>query len=252
MPPGSGIGRTEVKAMLEVSELSLAEYKDGILPQDKQLVRRYIETCKLDQSKTENTLEWSQKVVRKGFRTQAQFQADIQAKTRADLALVEAEGMLERLEKFTGPRILTELQARIEAVRTDYPRRSRSLPPWRAAPAQDRLRTTVANCTLRAPRDGIIAYVVPQRRGQQAAEDRIDEGTPVRQGQAIFSIPDSTQMQVKARVNETKFPMIRIGQRVEAHVDAFPDDVLSGSVVGVTPMPVPVDSNSRPTSAFTW
>jgi multidrug resistance efflux pump len=231
----------QARAMLEVSELSLAEYRDGILPQDKQLVRRYIETCQLDKLKAEDTVAWSRKVVQKGFRTQAQLQADIQAGTRARLALDEAEGMLERLEKFTGPRLLKELQAKIEAVRTDYLAQQASF--LLESERLKKLETMIEYCTLRAPRDGIVAYCYVQGR-RSSTENQIDEGVTVRQGQAIFSIPNSARMEVKVRVNETKFPLIRLGQRAAVRVDAFPDQELSGTVTEVTAMPVPSDRNS--------
>ena len=38
----------QVNSTLEVAKISLREYRDGIYPQDVQLIKRYIESCELD------------------------------------------------------------------------------------------------------------------------------------------------------------------------------------------------------------
>ena len=43
--------------MLEVSQITLKEYRDGIYPQDLQLVRQYIQTCQLEADRLERTLD---------------------------------------------------------------------------------------------------------------------------------------------------------------------------------------------------
>ena len=55
--------------MLEVSQITLKEYRDGIYPQDLQLVRQYIQTCQLETDRLERTYAWSQDMQKKGYRT---------------------------------------------------------------------------------------------------------------------------------------------------------------------------------------
>jgi hypothetical protein len=45
-----------------------------------------------------------------------------------------------------------------------------------------------------------------------------------------MQVVDPTAMQVTARVNQVDFPYLHLGQRVEVHLDAYPDLVLSGSI----------------------
>ena len=66
-----------------------------------------------------------------------------------------------------------------------------------------RLEETVANCTLRAPRDGIVVYANQANRWGQT-QNPIQEGVTVRQGQAIFNLPDPNHMQVRGQINESK------------------------------------------------
>jgi multidrug efflux pump subunit AcrA (membrane-fusion protein) len=61
----------------------------------------------------------------------------------------------------------------------------------------------------------------------------------VRENQPIFSIPDSSRMRVKARVNESRVAHITRGQPVEVVTDAFPDQPFRGRVAEVTVIPAP-------------
>ena len=97
--------------MHEVGEITLKEYEEGIYPQDVQLVKQYLATCQIDEQRAAKNLEWSKETAAKGFRTPSQVMADVLAHEQATIALTEAKGMLNRLEKYTGPKIKTNLRA---------------------------------------------------------------------------------------------------------------------------------------------
>ena len=65
----------------------------------------------------------------------------------------------------------------------------------------------------------------------------------MREGQAIFQLPDPQHMRVKARINETKVGLIRSGQEAIIRVDAFPDRPLHGTVAEVTAISVPLNGS---------
>ena len=109
----------QAKSILEVNNISLREYRDGIYPQDLQLVRQYIQTCKIEKERAERNAAWSTDMFQKGYRTAAQLKADTLNDQQTSIALREAEGMLERLDKFTGPKILKSLEAKVMAVESD-------------------------------------------------------------------------------------------------------------------------------------
>ena len=60
----------QANAILEVNQITLKEYRDGIYPQDVQLVRNYIQTCQLEKDRLTRTVKWSRDMHEKGFRTQ--------------------------------------------------------------------------------------------------------------------------------------------------------------------------------------
>jgi hypothetical protein len=69
---------------------------------------------------------------------------------------------------------------------------------------------------------------------------QIDQGVTLRQDQPIFNLPDPQHMRVRARINESKYPLVRTGQPVIIVIDAFPDRPLKGTVAEVTPISVPI------------
>jgi multidrug resistance efflux pump len=226
----------QAKSLLEVSEITLLEYQDGIYPQDLQLIRQYLQTCRIEAERAERTFIWSKETTAKGFRATAQMNADELAMHQAQIALREAEGMEIRLEKYTAPKLIKNLKAKIAAIRADKLAQEQAFEL-----ESDRLRKLeemVANCTMRAPDAGIVVYAnQPNRFGQ--IENPIQEGSTVRQGQPIFYLPDPNHMQVKAKVNESKVSLIQSGQPARIVIDAFPDRPLQGTVTEITPIPAP-------------
>jgi len=228
----------QAAAILEVNKITYREYRDGIYPQDLQLIRQYIQTCRTERERAEQNLVWSQGMADKHLRTAAQLRADKLDLQQADFVLSEAQGMLDRLEKFTAPKILKSLEAKLAAILTD--KLAQDAMFALESERLERLKKNIANCTLRAPRDGIVVYV-NQTNSWGRVESQIMEGVTVRQDQPIFQLPDPNRMRIKARINETKVSQIKSGQKCVVTIDAYPDRRLHGTVTDVTVISTPVN-----------
>lgn len=237
----------QVTKTLESAQISLEEFRDGVYPQDKMLLNQYISQVELRANQSAKTLEWSAVQVKKGIRSVNQLQADEFDHNKNKIMLEEAMGMKERLEKFTAPKILKELQARIEAVRTDYfaIKNAYQLEIDR----QKKIETMIENCKLFAPRDGIVVYANESNMWGRT-EAQIQEGASVREGQAVFKVPNPTRMLVKAQINESKISYIRTGQKTQILIDAFPNKPLIGTVSAVTAIPAPPKGFSTDIRAY--
>ncbi len=227
----------QAQSILEVNQISLREYRDGIYPQDLQLIRQYLSTCRTEQDRARRNVDWSQQTLDKGFRAPQQLQADVLSRQRADVDLVVAKLMESRLVESTGPKTIKALEAKLQANRAD----ALALEAAYGIEA-DRLRRLekmVDNCTLRAPHAGTVVYVLPPSNGWRPATATIMEGATVREGQPIFELPDPTHMRIKAKINESKVSAIHPGQRASVRIDAFPNRRLLGTVTSVTLIPAP-------------
>lgn len=228
----------QAAATLAVNEITLREYVEGILPQDLHQIRQYIQTCEIDRDRSAKNLEWSQGVQAKGLRASTQVRADELSLRQAEFILSEAKGMLLRLEKYTGPKIIKSLEAKLASIRTDKLAQDASfaLEDERLK----RLQKNIAACVLKAPSDGVVVYV-NQTNGWGRVESFIQEGVTVRQDQPIFQLPDPKRMRIKARINETKVSGLRAGQTCLVRVDAYPDRPLRGKVLDITAISSPVN-----------
>jgi HlyD family secretion protein len=224
----------QVQSILEVNLISLKEYEEGIYPQDVQLIKQYLASCKIDEERARKNYTWSKDTAAKGFRSPTQVQADALALQQAEIALQEAEGMWERLDKYTSPRLKTNLRAKIEAIKSDKLSQEASF--QLEVDRLKRLEKAVANCTLRAPREGIVVYFQAANMWGRS-DNQIREGVTVREGQTIIQLPDPKHMRVRARINESKVALIVSGQKALITVDAFPDRPMMGTVGEVTPIP---------------
>lgn len=226
----------QAAALLEVNDIALREYREGLFREDQGLIDSYIEACQLQRERAVATLEWSRAIAQQKLRTPAQLRGDVLTLQRAEIALREAFGMKLRLEKYTAPKIIKSLEAKGEAIRAD------KLAQASAFGLEDarlrRLQKMVENCTMRAPRDGIVVYA-NQTNAWGRVDTQIVEGLTVREGMPIFNLPDPKHMRVRAKINESKVVAVHAGQDVAIRVDAFPDRPFRGKVAEVTPMPAP-------------
>lgn len=81
--------------------------------------------------------------------------------------------------------------------------------------------------TVTAPQNGMVIYV--QGRGGKVREgSQVSAWNPV-----VATLPDLSQMQSITYINEVDIRKVRIGQRVEIGLDAFPEKKLTGQVIQV-------------------
>ncbi|MGC3966151.1 MAG: HlyD family efflux transporter periplasmic adaptor subunit [Pirellulales bacterium] len=96
-----------------------------------------------------------------------------------------------------------------------------------------------------APRAGQVVYANDQGFGQSTDGILIEEGRLVRERQILIRLPNPKQMQVLAKINESRIDLVRPGMRAKVKVDALPDVELVGEVRKVSEYPM------QQTSQFT-
>jgi multidrug resistance efflux pump len=225
----------QAKYSLEADKIALREYDSGVLPQDIALVRQNVAICQIEKEQAARNLVWARGALAKGFRTQAQVNADAAVLEQTGIALRDAEGMLEQLVKYTGRRIIKSCKARIQAIQSDLLSLESS---FRLEQQRlKRIETMIANCKMRAPRDGTIVYA-DSGNGSGTIDTQIREGLIVHPSQPIFRLLDPHHIQVRARINESQVARIRPGQPVLIHLEAFRErPPLLGSVTEIVPIP---------------
>jgi multidrug resistance efflux pump len=224
----------KARSMLEVNKITLREFENGVFPQDVECLRQHIRTCETERGLAERNLAWSRETAGKHFRSRQQVEVDAFTLEKAEIALVDARSMFNRLVNYTGKRVLKAIQAKIEANRADllsletsYQLESERL---------KRIEAMIANCTLRAPRAGMVLHANRSNAWGQVMT-QIQEGLTVYPSQPIFRILDPEHIVVRARINESQIARIRTGQPALIRFDAYPERPLRGTVKEITPIP---------------
>ena len=87
--------------------------------------------------------------------------------------------------------------------------------------------TNSQRMVIHSPLGGLVV-LSPIWKGSSLGDPQ--EGDEVWPGLPFMQVVDPSAMQVAASVNQVDFPYLRLGQRVEVRLDAYPDLVLGGSI----------------------
>jgi HlyD family secretion protein len=143
-----------------------------------------------------------------------------------DVAILSAKTALETIRNSTETSVTAaqaDLTAKKVALETELSRLKA-------------LETRIADCTIHAPRDGIVVYAMPAGRRTGTV---IEEGAAIREGQPILTMPDMQRLQVSVRVHESRIDRVKKGQKVTIRIDAFPSRTFRGTVKSVSRVPLP-------------
>jgi HlyD family secretion protein len=91
-------------------------------------------------------------------------------------------------------------------------------------------------CTIRTPRAGLVVYA-NEEGGRRSSGPLIYEGAVVRERQPLIDLPDVADMQVNARIHESKIAQLREGLPATVQVDAHPGKMYHGQVRQVALVP---------------
>jgi RND family efflux transporter MFP subunit len=245
------------KLAREVAEIAIREYKEGVYVQEKQTVEGDIKLAQSDLVRAEDDVDMTTRVrervngilTAKGReRTVADLAAEIYindrlfnarlAVERAKFAIEQAHSKKVVLERYAAPKRIKDLESDIKKAHSDELAKQAT---WEMEKRkEDRLERQVADCTLTAPVDGVIAYANDPNRWFGSNRSQIEEGATVRERQKIFSIPDlDAPWLVNAKVREMIVARVAPGQRVRVRVLALPEEMLTGVVQEVAPLPDP-------------
>jgi RND family efflux transporter MFP subunit len=142
----------------------------------------------------------------------------IETEARARYALAEAERQ-------------DRLAARSAAARSEV-ERARS-EAYALEAAAEAMRRRLDDFVLKAPIDGVVL----RRDGEP--------GEMMDTSDIVFWIGEQRPLRITADVDEEDVPRVRLGQKALLRADAFPDRVLEGRLVAITPKGDPIQKTYR-------
>ena len=226
--------RIQAEEEFEAAKISVKEYGEGLYIKELQDLQAQVTIAMENLRGSQNVLQHTEKMSRKGFVTPLQLEADHFAVQRAELELKSAQTAERVLVKFTKAKTLKTLEATRDAneARMRSERAACDLEKIRL----DRLKAQLKECVIKAPAKGMVVWANEQGRRRSQQVPSIEEGAIVREQQTIIRLPDLSKMQVRVTIHESKVEQIEPG--MSANIIIL-DRKLEGKVVSIANRPEP-------------
>jgi multidrug efflux pump subunit AcrA (membrane-fusion protein) len=208
------------KIAVDLAAIDLEKYLKGDYLQSVKDIQGRLLISESDLEMYKDRAAWSQRMVKKGFLTSSQSQADQSRLQSGQIARDKVVEELRVLEEYTKRRTVTDLENKVEEAKraldrtekqanakektADIDRQTKKLVHDKEQARYKEIEDEIKKCTVRAPQDGLVVYYVPEqsRWGSGSQQSIIAQGEPVREGQKMMRIPDLSRMQVNTRVHE--------------------------------------------------
>ena len=223
----------QAKLNFEVAELAVGEYRDGLVRQNTQSMEGQIALSESDLERAADRLQWTQKMIKKGYAPIAHRAVAERAIAATQLKLRTTRWDLAIFREFGLPKMMKELLSEVEKRRYEVIANTQRVNRLRER--LDHYKKMVDRCVIRAPHDGFLIYSVnPWRQ----SSPRLEPGVEVRQQQDLFYLPDLSQMEVVTYLHESVANRVHVGHPARVRVEGLENRVLPGKVVSLGPLPV--------------
>jgi HlyD family secretion protein len=231
-----------VKAELDVraAEIGKTLYIEGTHYQTEQNYRGQMALSESDFQRQTSRMAWTDTMKSLGYLSTSQVTSEQLTLKRAELSLGSVKRSFDIFQTYSDKIQQRRLEGQLEGLRAmlDYNR-------IRLQKSEERLekfKQQVANCTIRAPRDGFLMYA-NSRRGRGIGNEVVELGAQVRQRQELFHLPNLEKLEVQTLLHESIVDRVREKSPVRMHIEVFPDATLEGKMGVISPLPLPVDQN---------
>jgi len=153
---------------------------------------------------------------------QAQLDADRFAQLSAEGALATQEAELAQTTLQTAQQSLKSAQEQVKTRQKAIASLTQRVQAQNALVSQAKQRLTYT--TLTAPLTGTILSRVSET------------GDLIQPGETIVEIGDLQALEVALQVSDRDLTQFRLGQKLDIYLDAFPDEVLEGTVTEISPL----------------
>lgn len=217
----------EARNLYETAQIAKREYLDGTYVQERQTIESEVFVAEENLNRAKEYYEYSKKLAAKGYVNELQLEADQFAVEKSAKELEAAKTKLKVLDEFTKAKTLKQLESDIAIAKAKWEAQKHSY-ELELGKLQD-IEDQIADCTIVAPRAGIVQYAHEQdRRGD--SNFIVEEGALVRERQAIIRLPDPSSMEVELTINESLIQYVKKGMPAKVKPVGLGDLVLRGTV----------------------
>ena len=237
-------------SLLGVDYEVLGQSKDlgGGALQERRNLESAIELANEEVTLARNTLDWTNRLLEKGYVTKDEAEADALALKRKGIELEKAQTALDLFLRYDFAKNTEQLLSDYREALNELDRIKISCQGEREK-AEDNLtarqnnlnihegklekyRQQLANCAIRATKPGLVVYA-NLNQGRRSSTP-IQEGTSVSEDQEILTIPNLAKMGVELKIPEGSFHLIQEGLPSIIQLDRDSAPQMKGEVVSIS------------------
>ncbi len=225
---------TQSENDLEAAIIAKKEYEFGEFETEREKLNAEILVANENASRAREAVEFTERLVRRGYIAPRQLRIDKFDLAKAQSDLKVANTKLRALNEFTRLKKLTELEAKVKTSDAKLKSDEAKLALEKQKLAV--LTTQIEHCVVKAPVAGQVIYDHEQDNWR-GAEFQIKQGTVIHEQRVVIRLPDPKQMQVVAKVAESRIDLIKRGMSATIEIEGLPGAALTGKVTKVNEYP---------------
>jgi len=209
------------------------EYDLGTFVQEEQKLESELFVAEENSRRAANFLKYSQILASRGYITDVQLESDKFSVEKYGKDLDAAKTKLNVIREYTKPKTLKRHDADIKTAEANTNAEQAKLTI--ELDKLKNLESQLEKCTIKAPTAGQVVFANQNRwRGD---EFLVRKGNRVREKQVIVMLPDSSQMQVVAKIGEARVDRVKPGMTAVIQVEALRGTEIKGTVTTVNAYP---------------
>ena len=234
---------------IDLAELALAAWREGEVVAKRQQLQLTLQTAKKNHSRLLKKYESSVNLFEQKFLSKDELDQDEISLLGADAALKKAQLEIEVYENYTFKQQKQKKESDLQQARDELERAvarlelelksSRATVEVRKnqlSRQQERLEKRnkqLEMCVVRSPATGMVVYASSLGEDYYGDGEVLKVGTRLYRNQLVMTIPDSSNMNARVKVNEALSGLVASEQRVTIVCDALPEIIFSGKVLSV-------------------
>jgi len=239
---------------LEFAQQDLKKYLEGQYPKDVNEANKRITLAKEELERSEQTLEWSNRLYQEKYLSETERAADELTVKRRRLEYDLAVADLKLLQDFTYPRQIRQFQSDVQQAISALDRAERKADADKRQAEADlkakeaeytrqqaklmKIEDQIKKTTILAPCDGLVVYATSTKSGLASMlKEPLTEGQQVFERQELIYLPTDASTMAEVSIHETSLAKVQIGQPAIVTVETLPGRKFLGTVAIVAPLP---------------
>lgn len=244
----------QAELALEFARQDLKKYELGQYPKDVNEANKRITLAKEELERSEQTLEWSNRLYKEKYLSETERAADELTVKRRRLEYDLAVADLKLLQDFTYPRQIRQFQSDVQQAVSAMDRAKRKADADKRQAGADlkakeaeytrqqaklmKIEDQLKKTTILAPCDGLVVYATSTKSGLASMlKEPLAEGQQVFERQELIYLPTDASTMAEVSIHETSLAKVRIGQPAIVTVETLPGKKFLGTVAMVAPLP---------------